>query len=176
MNKTLLVLLSLSTSLSAAEFETQQSIDGASYVYCEVGVDCVNRTIKEIDIGSDASKELVTSSSTQIALPQTTKADDQLILHFELRSSELSVEALNLIEQALHKNKFKRITVSGHTDKVGSIDYNQRLARKRAISVVNALKKLKVNQKLISVRSKCCIENPPTLNPDARKVIIQFIQ
>ena len=153
MNKILLVLLSLSTSLSAAEFETQQSIDGASYVYCEVGVDCVNRTIKEIDIGSDVSKELVTSSSTQVALPQTTKADDQLILHFELRSSELSVEALKLIEQALHKNKFTRITVSGHTDKVGSIDYNQRLARKRAISVVTALKKLKVNQKLISVKS-----------------------
>lgn len=176
MNKTLLILLSLSTPLCAAEFETQQSIDGASYVYCEVGVDCVNRTIKEIDIGSDTSKKLVTSSSSPIALPEATTTNNQIILHFELRSSELSAEAVNLIEQTLHRNRFTRITVSGHTDKIGSTDYNQRLARKRAISVVNALKKLKVNQKLITVQSKCCIENPPALNPDARKVIIQFIQ
>jgi hypothetical protein len=64
--------------------------------------------------------------------------------------------------------------VTGYTDQLGKSGYNRRLARARADAVYHALLKAGVKRAGISVHSTCCIDHPPTVNPLARKVIIQF--
>jgi len=61
---------------------------------------------------------------------------------FEFNSSELTSEAkgiIDLISNYLKDNKTTRIKISGHTDGIGPVDYNQKLSEKRTRSVRNYL-------------------------------------
>lgn len=62
---------------------------------------------------------------------------------FEFASATLTAAGLSeirgLANQLNQVPEIDRITVSGHTDRIGSQDYNQRLSQQRAGSVRNAL-------------------------------------
>ena len=61
---------------------------------------------------------------------------------FEFNSSQLTSEAkgiIDLIGNYLKNNKTTRIKISGHTDGIGPVDYNQNLSEKRTRSVRNYL-------------------------------------
>jgi outer membrane protein OmpA-like peptidoglycan-associated protein len=61
---------------------------------------------------------------------------------FEFGSSQLTSEARNTvgdIADVVKKYEDKRISVEGHTDSVGTVNYNMRLSQDRARSVANEL-------------------------------------
>ena len=60
------------------------------------------------------------------------------IVFFDFDKSNLSPEAQQVVQQAVQTARmgnFVRITVTGHTDTVGSMAYNQGLSERRAGSV-----------------------------------------
>lgn len=70
-------------------------------------------------------------------------------LQFEFNSDELTPQSKQLIDQLIAKVKehgrFKKITIVGHTDSIGSVEYNQKLSERRALAIKNILvKKLPV--------------------------------
>jgi outer membrane protein OmpA-like peptidoglycan-associated protein len=61
---------------------------------------------------------------------------------FQFGKSELTSSALGTVQeiaQVLRKAPSRRLTVEGHTDSVGTIDYNHRLSEARARNVADAL-------------------------------------
>lgn len=75
---------------------------------------------------------------------------------FERRSSDLSPEGKQMLEQSTQqaKEKFKRalmIEVVGHTDDVGTAQYNRELSQARAQAVAQYLKQMGVNPQKILV-------------------------
>ncbi len=66
------------------------------------------------------------------------------LVFFDFNKSDLTAQATQIVDQAA-KNaegaKVTRLTVTGHTDTVGSDAYNMRLSRRRAESVAAELKK-----------------------------------
>jgi len=57
--------------------------------------------------------------------------------HFELDS--ISKDKLNIVAAMMKKNKFYSFEVVGHTDIVGGDEYNYKLSRKRANTVLKYL-------------------------------------
>jgi outer membrane protein OmpA-like peptidoglycan-associated protein len=66
------------------------------------------------------------------------------MVFFDFNKSDLTAEAVSIVDQAA-KNagpaKATTLTVTGHTDTVGSAAYNMRLSRRRAESVAAELEK-----------------------------------
>ncbi|MDD5167583.1 MAG: OmpA family protein [Syntrophales bacterium] len=64
------------------------------------------------------------------------------IIYFRMDSSALSKESLSFLNnviETIRERKSTDIIVSGHTDAVGSIDYNHRLSLRRAKAVTDLL-------------------------------------
>jgi OmpA-OmpF porin, OOP family len=60
------------------------------------------------------------------------------IVFFDFDKSNLTAEATQVVQQAVQTAKTSgmvRVVVTGHTDTVGSMAYNQRLSERRAQSV-----------------------------------------
>ena len=60
------------------------------------------------------------------------------IVFFDFDKSNLTMEAMQVVQQAVQTAKSSgmvRVVVTGHTDTVGSMVYNQRLSERRAQSV-----------------------------------------
>jgi outer membrane protein OmpA-like peptidoglycan-associated protein len=75
---------------------------------------------------------------------------------FEFGQSRLTREALSTIGEiadAVAKSPSRRISVEGHTDAVGSIDYNYRLSDARALAVARELERNKVSARRISTKA-----------------------
>lgn len=94
---------------------------------------------------------------------------------FDIR--EESVVELNKLLVFLDKNPNVSVEISGHTDSRGADDYNLKLSKNRAKSVVNWLKKRKVSSKRLTsvgygeTRPIAPNENPDgTDNPDGRQM------
>ena len=94
---------------------------------------------------------------------------------FDIRDE--SIVELNKLLVFLDKNPNVSVEISGHTDSRGADDYNLRLSRNRAKSVVNWLKKRKVaSKRLVSVgygetRAIAPNENPDgSDNPEGRQM------
>jgi len=79
------------------------------------------------------------------------------IINFHFDSAELTDEALELIvpisEQLNDASEFA-IEVIGHTDSVGTIEYNQKLSEARAQSVSEELKKSGVSEDRLTTSGK----------------------
>lgn len=165
---------------TSVEFATQQSMDGKSFVFCETGVDCRQRTLKVLDVDEDVKRE-----SNNLAAIDKEKVESEIdkevakgiTIYFDLGSSvlkEAELQKIRMSEGLIASSKM--ILVKGHTDRVGSIRFNKRLAKVRANRVRDALMRMKVNKEQLKVSSECCIDNPPPINPDARKVTVDFVQ
>ena len=94
---------------------------------------------------------------------------------FDIRDE--SVIELNKLLVFLDKNKNVTVEISGHTDSRGQDDYNMKLSRNRAKSVVNWLKKRKVSSKQMvpegygETRPIAPNENPDgSDNPEGRQM------
>jgi outer membrane protein OmpA-like peptidoglycan-associated protein len=66
------------------------------------------------------------------------------LVFFDFNKSDLTTQAMTIVDQAASNAgpaKVTRLTVTGHTDTVGSDAYNMRLSRRRAESVASRLEK-----------------------------------
>ncbi|MEQ1601341.1 MAG: OmpA family protein [Methylophilaceae bacterium] len=179
MNGLILNVVFLSVVVSAvaqaAELDTKQPGDGHHFVYCTVGDDCAERTQKFIDLG-EVSRTAPVKQVLSTESPAKHAMVDEISLLFKIRSNRVTAVERAKFEQAIKNRHFAKLVITGYTDLVGHTNYNRRLARARANSVLLAALRLGVARKSISVRSTCCIEHPPEINPLARKVTIQFVE
>jgi OmpA-OmpF porin, OOP family len=70
--------------------------------------------------------------------PPPSPAVRTFIVFFDFDKSNLTAEALQVVQQAVQTARTSgmvRIVVTGHTDTVGSMAYNQRLSERRADAV-----------------------------------------
>jgi outer membrane protein OmpA-like peptidoglycan-associated protein len=66
------------------------------------------------------------------------------MVFFDFNKSDLTSQAVSIVDQAAHNagpTHVTQLTVTGHTDTVGSDAYNMRLSRRRAESVAAELEK-----------------------------------
>ena len=71
-------------------------------------------------------------------------APKSYLVFFDFNKSDLTAQATEIVDQAAMNAgpaKVTRLTVTGHTDTVGSDAYNMRLSRRRAESVAAQLEK-----------------------------------
>ena len=71
-------------------------------------------------------------------------APQSYLVFFDFNKSDLTAQATQIVDQAASNAgpaKVTRLTVTGHTDTVGSDAYNMRLSRRRAESVAARLEK-----------------------------------
>src|SRR6185437_9442204 len=78
------------------------------------------------------------------AAPAPAPVARSYLVFFDFNKSDLSVQAVSIVNQAAANAgsaKVTQLTLSGHTDTVGSDAYNMRLSRRRAESVASQLEK-----------------------------------
>ena len=80
-----------------------------------------------------------------VALPPTVR---QFLVFFDFDKSNITPEAHEVVAQAVKaamQNGGARITVTGHTDTVGSFRYNQALSERRAMAVKTEMVRMGMN-------------------------------
>jgi iron complex outermembrane receptor protein len=94
--------------------------------------------------GPAAEPEAPPVAYTPPAAQAVAPAPRSYLVFFDFNKSDLTPQAAEIVDQAA-KNagpaKVTRLTVTGHTDTVGSDAYNMRLSRRRAESVATQLEK-----------------------------------
>ena len=91
------------------------------------------------------------------AAPATMPIANQFMVFFDFNKSDITPEARQIIEQAAAAAKTQgsaRIDLTGHTDTVGGVDYNQKLSVRRAIAVKKVLVELGIASDEIGVTGK----------------------
>src|SRR6185437_3618127 len=84
-------------------------------------------------------------------------APKSYLVFFDFNKSDLTPQARDIVDTAAKNasaNKVTQLTVTGHTDTVGSDAYNMRLSRRRAESVAAQLEKDGVASSEISIVAK----------------------
>jgi outer membrane protein OmpA-like peptidoglycan-associated protein len=79
------------------------------------------------------------------------------LVFFDFNKSDLTPQATQIVDQAAanaETTKVTQLTVTGHTDTVGSDAYNMRLSRRRAESVAAELEKKGVASSEIEIVAK----------------------
>ena len=99
---------------------------------------------------ADASKIQVSDITEALAVPRGTRIEAsapptiRLPIFFEFNSAQLKPEASQLLDKvsaALASGELEtfRFSIEGHTDGIGSAEYNQNLSAERAVAVENYL-------------------------------------
>ena len=89
--------------------------------------------------------------------PALAAASKSYLVFFDFNKSDLTPQAQAIVDQAAHNAapaKVTQLTVTGHTDTVGSDAYNMRLSRRRAESVAAQLEKDGVPSSEIGIVAK----------------------
>jgi outer membrane protein OmpA-like peptidoglycan-associated protein len=118
-------------------------------------------TSREIEMGfNESSTRSVPSQSRSIPIqstrnPKLASKSVELLIQFQFDSAELSSQGKTDIEQlaiALNSQSLKNSNffIEGHTDQVGSSDYNMDLSLKRAQAVIRALVQLGISSQRLS--------------------------
>lgn len=87
---------------------------------------------------SDYAGRLSDGDIHYVPLLKNPKGGDSLVLYFKHDSKELTHRTqsqLRIVSQLLQTDKGKKLTISGHTDALGSDDYNFKLSNQRAQEV-----------------------------------------
>ncbi len=82
------------------------------------------------------------------------KGGDSLVIYFDLNSNELTMRTqrqLSIVANLLKADTDKKLTISGHTDALGSEDYNLALSEKRARQVMQFLAEKGVNASQMNI-------------------------
>jgi iron complex outermembrane receptor protein len=85
-----------------------------------------------------------TAYSPPAAMAPALSVPKSYLVFFDFNKSDLTPQAVTIVDQAAKSAapaKITRLTVTGHTDTVGSDAYNMRLSRRRAESVATQLEK-----------------------------------
>ncbi|MFK7910377.1 MAG: OmpA family protein [Akkermansiaceae bacterium] len=108
------------------------------------------------------------------------KGGDSLVIYFDLNSENLTPRTqrqLKIVANLLKSDQTKKLTISGHTDGLGSDDYNLALSKQRAETVMSFFVKQGVpadQMKIVGFgKSKPRLPNQAedgTDNPDGRRV------
>jgi OOP family OmpA-OmpF porin len=112
----------------------------------------------KFDVGREAAASAATYTTppVQAPMPAPTVAHSYMVF-FDFNKSDLSPQAVTIVDQAA-KNagpaKATELTVTGHTDTVGSDAYNMRLSRRRAESVAAELEKQGIPSNEIEIVAK----------------------
>ena len=69
----------------------------------------------------------------------------------------------------------RQIEITGYTDKLGKAAHNKQLAAQRASAVKAILQAAGLKVERMTVKARCCIENPPRRNPKARRVDVEVM-
>lgn len=91
-----------------------------------------------------------------IPLVKTPEGGDSIVLYFDLDSNKLSnrtQKQLQIIATLLKSSDEKKLTISGHTDALGSDDYNLNLSDQRAKQVMSFLASQGVASKQMIITS-----------------------
>jgi len=109
--------------------------------------------------GAPARQEVAQAQSyvPPPAAPAPAPAPRNYLVFFDFNKSELSAQAVQIVDQAAKNANEARVTqieVTGHTDTVGSDAYNMRLSRRRAESVASELEKDGVPANEIAIFAK----------------------
>jgi hypothetical protein len=110
-------------------------------------------------------------------VPQPKEERITRAVHFSFASSKLTAEARRTLD-ALRPLllEARSIGLSGHTDRVGAPAFNRKLAARRAETVKRALLDLGVaRERIVRVESACCVEDPPRVNPPARRTDVEML-
>jgi outer membrane protein OmpA-like peptidoglycan-associated protein len=93
---------------------------------------------------SEESTEPAAYTPPPAVAPAPAAAPRSYLVFFDFNKSDLTPQAQTIVDQAAHNAasaKVTQLTVTGHTDTVGSDAYNMRLSRRRAESVAAQLEK-----------------------------------
>jgi iron complex outermembrane receptor protein len=96
------------------------------------------------DFGAPESEPAAPPAAYTPPPVQAPMAPHSYLVFFDFNKSDLTQRATQIVDQAASNAgpaKVTRLTVTGHTDTVGSDAYNMRLSRRRAESVVARLEK-----------------------------------
>jgi outer membrane protein OmpA-like peptidoglycan-associated protein len=99
----------------------------------------------------------VTAASTGTAYAEGATVPHSYLVFFDFDKSNLTAAAVKIVDQAAADataGKATQLTVTGHTDTVGSDAYNMRLSRSRAESVAAQLEKVVVQACEIQIIDK----------------------
>ena len=91
-----------------------------------------------------STEEAATSPYTPPPVVAAAPAPKSYLVFFDFNKSDLTPQATQIVDQAANNAgpaKVTQLTVTGHTDTVGSDAYNMRLSRRRAESVAAQLEK-----------------------------------
>jgi len=94
--------------------------------------------------GPAAEPEAAPVAYTPPPAQAVASAPKSYLVFFDFNKSDLTAQATQIVDQAASNAgpaKVTRLTVTGHTDTVGSDAYNMRLSRRRAESVAARLEK-----------------------------------
>ncbi|MGB0774567.1 MAG: OmpA family protein [Akkermansiaceae bacterium] len=113
--------------------------------------------ITEINLDSlltDYAKRMADGDIHYAPLIKDPKGGDSLAIYFDLDSDTLSARTqrqLSIVANLLKIDPNKKLSISGHTDSLGSEDYNLALSNKRANQVKQHLSSLGVQASQISI-------------------------
>ncbi len=97
-----------------------------------------------VDFGGQTSEAEPATAYVPPPVVAPAPAPRSYLVFFDFNKSDLTPQAVSIVDQAAHNAgpaKVTQLTVTGHTDTVGSDAYNMRLSRRRAESVAAQLEK-----------------------------------
>ena len=96
------------------------------------------------------NKALVQKKSTKIIAEKIIE-DTSITLYFDFNKTDFKNESKLLLDNYMNSlnNKNITLTIDGHTDNIGSVSINQRVAKRRIASVLNYLNTNRVTAKLL---------------------------
>ena len=109
------------------------------------------------DLTPEAGPEAAPAAYVPPPVQAVAPAPHSYLVFFDFNKSDLTSQATQIVDQAASNAgpaKATRLTVTGHTDTVGSDAYNMRLSRRRAESVASQLEKDGIPSSEIAIVAK----------------------
>ena len=142
---------------------------GVSYAQVPMRSATSEELIQKLD---PSSPPLLTRGMRNLTPEAREKPNVDLSIQFEFDSAKLLAESRPLLDnlaKAINSDKLRGFTflVEGHTDIVGSADYNQKLSNQRALSVLAYLASKGVSKERLKALGKGSTELLMPDKPDA---------